>query len=146
MQDRQAGGISPSFDPYSYFDKLGNLHTGTARTKQSRRILIVLNTFIVLMAVLVGLGGGFLIGVLGYPIIGTLFAAFILLGSYVQFFAFDYGRVYGVWRGVCPYCAAPLNVSAHHKDGKAVSCPTCKERFGFKDESFRPMPWYTPQQ
>ena len=124
MPDRQAGETSPRFDSYSYFDKHGNLHTGSARAKQSRRILIVLNTFIVLMAVLVGLGGGFLIGILGYPIVGTLFTAFILLGSYVQFFAFDYGRVYGVWRGVCPYCAAPLTISAQQNDGKAVSFPT----------------------
>src|ERR671917_595135 len=100
MPDRQASGTSPRFDPYSYFDKRGNLHSGTARAKRNRRILIVLNTFIVLMAALVGLGGGFLIGVVGYPIIGTLFAAFILLSSCAQFFAFDCGRVYGVWRGV----------------------------------------------
>src|SRR3954454_10937830 len=146
MPDRQADGTSPRFDRYSYFDKHGNLHTGSARAKQSRRILIVLNTFIVLMAVLVGLGDGFLIGILGYPIIGTLFAAFILLGSYIQFFAFDYGRVYGVWCGVCPYCAAPLNISAQQKYGKSVSCTTCNERFSFKEESFRPVPWYTPQQ
>jgi|SRR5215213_3935217 len=144
MPDRQAGVTSPKFDPYSYFDKRGNLHTGTARTKRNRRILIVLNTFIVLMAVLVGLGGGIFIGVVGYPIIGTLFAAFVLLGSYVQFFTFDYGRVYGVWSGVCPFCAARLTISAQQKDGKAVLCPTCKERFVFKDKSFKPVPWYTP--
>jgi hypothetical protein len=144
MPDRQAGGTSPKFDPYSYFDKRGNLHTGTARAKRNRRVLITLNTLIVLMAVLVGLGSGIFIGVFGYPIIGTLFAAFVLLGAYVQFFAFDYGRVYGVWRGVCPYCTAPLTISAQQKDGKAALCPTCKERFVFNDELFRPVPWYTP--
>lgn len=144
MPDRQAGGTAPRFDPYSYFDKRGNLHVGTARAKRNRRILIVLNTFIVLMAALAGLGGGFFISVLGHPIIGTLFAAFILLSSCAQFFVFDYGRVYGVWRGICPYCAAPLSASAQQKDGKAIACPICQERFIFKDKSFRPAPWYTP--
>src|SRR6478672_11144519 len=112
MPDRRAGRTSPKFDPYSYLDKRGNLHTGTAWAKRNRRILIALNTFIVVTAALVGVGSGFLVGVLGHPIIGTLFAAFILLSAGGQFFVFDYRRVYGVWHGVCPYCAGPLNVSA----------------------------------
>jgi hypothetical protein len=144
MTDRQSSGSSPRLDHYSYFDRHGNLHTGTARSKRCREVFVVLNTIVVIMAALVGLCGGFLIGFIGYPIIGVIFSAFVMLISYIQFSTFNYERVYGVWRGACPYCGGPLNLSTQQKGGKAVSCPTCKERFEFKGRSFIPAPWYTP--
>jgi hypothetical protein len=144
MLNQRADGTSPKFDPYSYFDKRGNLHTGTARSKRKREILIILNTITVVMVALAGLCGGFLIGFIGYPLIGTIFAAFVMLISYAQLSMFNYERIYGVWRGVCPCCGGSLNLGTQQKDGKAVSCPTCKERFVLKDESFRPAPWYAP--
>ena len=144
MPNQQTSGTSPRLDHYSYLNKHGNLHTDTARSKRNRKALIVLNTIVVTMAVLIGLCGGFLIGFIGYPIIGIIFSAFVILISYIQFSTFNHERIYGVWRGVCPYCGGPLNVSAQQKDGKAVLCPTCKERFVFKDEAFRSAPWYTP--
>src|SRR4051812_47144601 len=85
MTDQQNSGSSPRLDHYSYFDGHGNLHTGTARSKRYRKILVVLNTIAVIMAVLVGLCGGFLIGFVGYQIIGVIFSSFVMLISYIQF-------------------------------------------------------------
>src|SRR3954447_5661468 len=73
MPNQQTSGTSSKLDRYSYFDKRGSLHTGTARSKRNRKVLIVLNTIVFVMAALIGLCGGFLIGFIGYPIIGIIF-------------------------------------------------------------------------
>ena len=140
--DSQTGETYPKLEHYSYFDKSKNLHAGNAWSKQIRIILIVFNIIFVAAAALTGLSGGFFIGTIGYPVAGIFFTTFMILAASVQFFAFDYRRVYGVWRGICPYCRGLLDISARQTAGKSVSCPMCKERVVFENQSFRPAPWY----
>ena len=136
------GEISPKFDAYSYLDQTRELHIWTARSKMARTVIMSVNTCIVLMGGFIAVVGGLGLGMNGYPIVGGLFFIFIMLGAFVQRSAFDCGRVYGVWLGLCPYCSEPLNINAGKNQAKMDFCPLCSNRVMLNNGSFEKVPWY----
>ena len=132
----------PIFEEYSYLDKLGRLKAGSRRSKSARAIYRSFNTFIVLMGGILAVVSGLAMGMSGYPIIGGFFFSLILTGAFVQRSTFDYDRVYGVWRGSCPHCDGPLNISAREDEAKKDTCLGCGNRVLLRNRSFEVVPWY----
>lgn len=132
---------TPTFCRYSYIEE-GKLKIGSVISKLIRNILMSANMVIVSMGSLVGLTLGMAIAYIGHPFLGGLFLALMVLGAWVQSTAFEYGRVYGLWRGSCPHCEEPLRIIARKAETKTVSCPTCTHRIILKNEFFRTALWY----
>ena len=133
---------SPKFLPHAYLDRGGQLNISSAVTHLLRRIFLPLNSFIVVMGGILGLVGGLTIGYLNPPL-GILFSLLIFYGAFVQGSAFDYKRVYGIWRGLCPHCEDPLNINASAGIAKTARCSCCASLVVVKDGTFRTVPWYT---
>lgn len=133
---------SPKFLPHAYIDRGGQLKIGSAATHLLRRIVLPLNSFIVVMGGVLGLVGGLSIGYLNPPL-GILFSLLVLFGASAQKSVFDYKRVYGVWRGLCPHCRDPLNINASAGIVKTARCSCCASLVMAKDGTFRTVPWYT---
>ena len=133
---------SPKFLPHAYLDRGGLLKTSSAVTHLLRCIFLPLNSFIVVMGGILGLVGGLSIGYLNPPL-GILFSLLMILGATAQRSAFDYKRVYGVWRGLCPRCKDPLNINTSADIAKTARCSCCGNLVMAKDGTFRTVPWYT---
>ena len=132
----------PMFYPYSYTNREGKVEIGSAISKLARTILMFANTLIVSMGVLVGLALGMAIAYIGHPFFGGLFLALMVLGAWLQSTAFEYGRVYGLWRGLCPHCQGSLRIIARSSETKTVSCSICTHRVILENKAFKKVLWY----
>jgi hypothetical protein len=132
----------PQFDPYSYFDRDGAIQISDAFSIRIRTILVCINILIVLAGVLIASIGLVVFKDGGYPIIGAAFFAVMIVGAWLQNRTFDYRRVYGVWRGLCPSCDEVLDINAKKDEEKIVFCPACNCRVMLKNRSFSAAPWY----
>ena len=133
---------TPMFYRYSYINREGRIEIGSAITKLIRTVLMSVNTFIAVMGSLVGLALGMGLGYMGNPFLGGLVFALMILGAWLQSTAFEYGRVYGLWRGSCPHCDEPLRIVARKAETRTVSCPMCTHRVMLDNGLYRRALWY----
>jgi hypothetical protein len=142
-QPKGSNSISlAQFYPNSFVDHAGRLHIGNPVWRLVRMPLGYLNNLTVAVGVLIGVTGGAGMAYLGRPIIGLFFLVFMLFGARTQRCAFDYGRVYGVWRGTCPNCKEPLNINTTKGKAKTIACSNCASYVMAKDGVFCIAPWY----
>jgi hypothetical protein len=142
-QPNGSGSFSlAKFYPNYFVDRAGHLHMGNPVWRFVRIPLGYLNNLTVGLGVLIGVAGGAGMAYLGRPIIGVFFLAFMLFGARTQRRAFDSGRVYGVWRGLCPNCKEPLNINTTTGKAKTIACSNCASYVTAKDGVFHIAPWY----